>query len=177
MEKHEKNIKFFFKKRNKNLSKKLKRKKFKQKKIWRFRKFKKMLMLKKSEISVLYVKLKRNNIFAVLTYLNRAVVKKFFSSEMLNVKFTKRQLFFNISIFFRKVLKTFKKHFKKRVIIMLKVTKRLRKKVLKWWVNKKRKLKSQIIIVFLQSKAFNGCRLRKIRRRKRIRYRYFKNLI
>ena len=60
---------------------------------------------------------------------------------------------------------------------MLKMTKRLRKKVIKWWVGKKRKLKSQFSIVFLQSKAFNGCRLRKMKRKKRIRYRYFKNII
>jgi len=177
MGKHEKNTKFFFKKRNKNLDKILNKKRFKQKKIWRFRKLKKILMLKKKEICVLYIKLKRNNIFTVLTQLNRAVVKKFFSSEMLKIKFTKRQLFFNISTFFKKIFKIFKRHFKKRVIIMLRIPKRLRKKVIKWWVSKKRKLKLQFSIVFLQSKAFNGCRLRKIKRRKRIRYRYFKNII
>lgn len=177
MGKHEKNTKFFFKKRNKNLGKNINKKKFKQKKIWRFRKFKKILILKKKEIRVLYIKLKRNNIFTVLTHLNRAVVKKFFSSEMLKIKFTKRQLFFNISNFFKKILKFFKKDLKNRIIIMLKMTKRLRKKVIKWWVGKKRKLKSQFSIVFLQSKAFNGCRLRKMKRRKRIRYRYFKNII
>lgn len=71
---------------------------------------------------------------------------------MLKIKITKKRISFSIFVFLKKLFNKIKKYFKKRIIILLKISKQLRKRILNWLLLKKKNLKLNLLLYFYKLK-------------------------
>lgn len=122
---------------------------------------------------ILILRIKTNNIFGTLNCFSKEVKKtiKIWSCGLQELNSSKRKLKFVLNVFLINIFKELK--FFKNYIICLKAPKFLYKFVFK--IFKKINL-SPLILLFDSIKVFNGCRVKKIRRKKHKRFRALKSL-
>lgn len=118
------------------------------------------------------IRLGQNNVFC--TWLNALTKKSIFtrSSGRYNVKITRKRLRFNYKLIVRSFLREVKRKIKNkkkiRFLIEIICPIRIRKKLVKLLV---KSLKRHILILtFKEKKCFNGCRPKKMRRKKQKRF-------
>jgi len=125
----------------------------------------------------LYVKVVRNNIFCTFTntYTGNIILK--INSGVYKIKISKKTLRFYliriINLFLKE--KSIKKNiFKtnKNILLNIKASSRLKIKILKQIINSS--LKKSVAVVLPPLKCFNGCKVSKLRRKKRRGFRVFK---
>ena len=118
----------------------------------------------------------QNNIYCTLSNVANKKVIFVISSGKCKINTSKKSLKFNSKQIIRTFLKKIRKHFKKgpSTLIVINLPKRLRKSVLKTIRFSYLKKKSRLIIELKNKKCFNGCRLKKKKRKKRSKFRVFK---
>lgn len=123
--------------------------------------------------SLLILRIKQNNLFVTLLNLRANKVWKIWSCGLYKVNASKRQLKFVVNILLIQIFKYLKKKFRKaNFVVVVRGMSFIKKKVI-------RKiqffLKNQMyLLVSKSSKVFNGCRAKKIRRKKYKKFRVLK---
>ena len=115
--------------------------------------------------SLLILRLKQNNLFVTLVNLRTNKVWKIWSCGLYKLNASKRQLKFVVDILLVKIFKFLKKKFYKANFIivirgMLFIKKRIMHKIQFFFRNQ------MYLLVLKSSKIFNGCRAKKIRRKR-----------
>lgn len=119
------------------------------------------------------INLLQNNIFSFLLSLPRKKIIFFKTASNYGIKITKKLLKRNCFVFLKPLILLLYKYVKDRhIIIILSSPKRLRKKILKY-LNLRLKVFVKLLCINT-SYCFNGCRAKKIRRKKRKGLRIFK---
>ena len=123
--------------------------------------------------SLLILRIKQNNLFVTLLNLRTHKVWKIWSCGLYKLNASKRQLKFVVNILLIQIFKYLKKRFRKAnfVIIirgMLFIKKKVIRKIQFFFRNQ------MYLLVSKSSKIFNGCRAKKIRRKKYKKFRVLK---
>jgi len=120
------------------------------------------------------IRITQNNIFITFfDFITKKIIKKM-SCGRLRLKSSKKKIKFNLNIILNKIIFLIKKYFYFVKNILLKITapRYLKKKIYNFFffsIN----YNVHIIYIFDSNKAFNGCRVKKKRRKKRNFFRIF----
>jgi hypothetical protein len=118
---------------------------------------------------LLVLRVKQNNLFVTLINFRTNKVWKIWSCGLYKLNVSKRQLKFVANILLTQVFKYLKKKFPKaNFVIIIRGMSFIKKKMIhkiKIFLRKK-----MYLLVLKSSKIFNGCRAKKIRRKKRHKY-------
>ena len=123
--------------------------------------------------SLLILRIKQNNLFVTLLNLRTNRVWKIWSCGLYKLNASKRQLKFIVNILLIQIFKYLKKKFRKaNFVIIIRGMSFIKKKVI-------RKIQfffrnQMYLLVSKSSKIFNGCRAKKIRRKKYKKFRVLK---
>lgn len=123
--------------------------------------------------SLLILRIKQNNLFVTLLNLRTGKVWKIWSCGLYKLNASKRQLRFVANILLIQIFKYLKKRFRKaNFVIIIRGMSFIKKKVI-------RKIKiffrnRMYLLISKSSKIFNGCRAKKIRRKKYKKFRVLK---
>lgn len=122
----------------------------------------------------IFIRLTQNNIFITFfNFITKKIIKKMSCGRM-RLKSSKKKIKFNLNIILNKINSLIKKYFYfvKNVIFKIIAPRYFKKKIYKFFffsIN----YNSHIIYIFDSNKAFNGCRVKKKRRKKRNFFRIF----
>jgi hypothetical protein len=123
--------------------------------------------------SLLILRIKQNNLFVTLLNLRTNRVWKIWSCGLYKLNASKRQLKFIVNILLIKIFKYLKKKFRKaNFVIIIRGMSFIKKKII-------RKIQfffrnQMYLLVSKSTKVFNGCRAKKIRRKKYKKFRVLK---
>lgn len=152
----------------------LKKKKYKASLIFFFERFKFFFKRKISSFnSLLILRIKQNNLFITLVNLRLNKVYKIWSCGLYKLNASKRKLKFVVNILLTQVFKYLKKKFRKaNFIIIIRGMLFIKKKIIR---RVQSFLKNQMYLLVINSnKIFNGCRVKKIRKKKNKKFRFLK---
>lgn len=137
-------------------------------------KFNKILNLKKIKTNFsVSIKITPNNIFCLLKNIKKQKTILLLSAGILKLKISKKKLKFASKIIIQNFIEKIKKRLKnKKVIITMSGPKKIRKFLLKQLIFSLKKTK--LLINAINKKIFNGCRVKKKRKKKQKGKRVFK---
>jgi hypothetical protein len=152
----------------------------KNKKLSRFKKKNNLSFVLPSKVVFSYpyklsIKVACNNIFCTISSSDSNQILSKCSFGKYDIKVSKRNLNFNINklffIFFKEKLLKKNKIFKKNIIVFLTAPIRLRQKIIK---QLRSKINNGFIIKIFSKKCFNGCKVSKLKKKKKRGFRVFK---
>jgi ribosomal protein S11 len=136
----------------------------------------KKIILKKKISYAITIKIKPNNIFCTLSNtLKSNKTEIIYSAGLLGIKTSKRKLKFSSRVVIDKFLKRLNTRTRRKsVLINISGPKRIRNKILLYFIKSLRKARTaKIIANIIPKKIFNGCRSKKQKRKKRKGFRIF----
>ncbi len=116
---------------------------------------------------VLYLTIGQNNIFS--TCKDIVTNKSFFTKSCgsFNIAISKRKVKFSASLFFNQIRKFIKNILKNKIYILFVTAPRfLKKYISRYFIPRLFKKASQFLLCYNPKKSFNGCRVKKLKRKK-----------